>query len=244
MEALFSYGVFAPPAVFIWLSPVGALIALRWRRVGLALALVSGIALYALATPALSSYLLARVEAALPSEVEFGAAQAIVVLGGDVRAGAGAIPDTLGPLSLERVLLAAQAYRRLNLPIVVSGGRVARAHASEAALMQAALGADFAIPVKWTEERSRTTWENAVYTAQVLRPERLTAVVLVSQSWHLPRAIWAFERTGLRALPWPAPRAAAHVDRLGDYLPNIAGLRDSSFALHEIVGAVYYRLRH
>jgi uncharacterized SAM-binding protein YcdF (DUF218 family) len=212
--------------------------------VGIALALLSGFALYAAATPALSSYLLSRLEAALPSEVEFGAAQAIVVLGGDVRAGAGAIPDALGPLSLERVVLAAQAYRRLNLPILVSGGRVGRAHASEAALMRAALGADFAIPARWTEEQSRTTWENAVYTARLLRPEKLTTVVLVSQSWHLPRAIWAFERAGLQPLPWPAPRAAKHVGRLGDYLPNIGGLRDSSFALHEIIGAVYYRLRH
>lgn len=244
MEALFSSGIFAPPAVFIWLSLVGALIALRWRRVGITLALLSGLALYAAATPALSSYLLSRVEAALPAEAEFGAAQAIVVLGGDVRAGAGAIPDTLGPLSLERIVLAAQAYRRLKLPIVASGGRAGRARASEAALMQAALAADFAIPVAWVEQQSRTTWENAVYTARLLRPERLMTVVLVSQSWHLPRAIWAFERAGLRPLPWPAPRTAAHVGRLGDFLPNIAGLRDSSYALHEIVGAVYYRLRH
>jgi uncharacterized SAM-binding protein YcdF (DUF218 family) len=244
MEALFSYGIFAPPAVFIWLSLAGTLIALRWRRVGLALALLSGLALYAAATPVLSSYLLARIEAALPPAVDFGTAQAIVVLGGDVRAGNGTIPDRLGPLSLERVVMAAQAYRRLSLPIAVSGGRVGRAHTSEATLMQAALAADFAIPVAWAEQQSRTTWENAVYTARVLQPEKLSTVVLVSQSWHLPRAIWAFERAGLRALPWPAPRTAAHAVRLGDFLPGIAGLRDSSYALHEIIGAVYYRLRH
>jgi uncharacterized SAM-binding protein YcdF (DUF218 family) len=248
MESLFSYGPLAPPAVFIWLSLVGALIAFRWRRMGISLALLSSLALYAAATPALSSYLLARVEAALPPPPDFTAdltaAQAIVVLGGDVRVGSGAIPDRLGPLSLERVVLAAQAYRRLHLPVVVSGGRVGRAQASEAALMQAALAADFAIPVAWVEPRSRTTWENAVDTAQLLRPEHLTTVVLVSQSWHLPRAIWAFERAGLRALPWPAPRTAMHTDRPGDFLPNIAGLRDSFYALHEIIGRTYYRLRH
>lgn len=212
---------------------------------GIALALFSSLVLCAAATPALSSYLLARVEAALPGKVDFATAQAIVVLGGDVRSGNGAgIPDRLGPLSLERVVLAAQAHRRLNLPIVVSGGRIGRAHASEAVLMQAALAADFAISVGWVEQHSRTTWENAVDTAQLLRPEKLTTVVLVSQNWHLPRAIWAFERAGLHALPWPAPRTAVHADRLGDFLPGIAGLRDSFYALHEIFGAVYYRLRH
>ncbi len=152
MEALFSYGILAPPTVFITLSLFGALIALRWRRVGIAVALASGVALYVAATPALASYLLARVEAALPAEVDLGKAQAIVVLGGDVRHGDGAaIPDTLGRLSLERVMLAAQAYRRLHLPVVVSGGRVGGAHASEAALMRAALEADFAVPVAWSE---------------------------------------------------------------------------------------------
>lgn len=244
MEALFSYGILAPPAVFIWLSLAGALIALRWRRVGIALTLLSSLALYGAATPALSSYLLARAEAALPPVVDFTTAQAIVVLGGDVRAGNGAIPDSLGPLSVERVVLAAQAYRRLHLPVVVSGGRIGRAQASEAALMQAALDADFAIPIARVEQQSRTTWENAVYSARLLRSERLTTVVLVSQSWHLPRAIWAFERAGLRALPWPAPRTARHFARLGDFLPSISGLRDSFYALHEIIGGVYYRLRH
>lgn len=245
MEALFSYGILAPPTVFITLSLFGALIALRWRRVGIAVALASGVALYVAATPALASYLLARVEAALPAEVDLGKAQAIVVLGGDVRHGDGAaIPDTLGRLSLERVMLAAQAYRRLHLPVVVSGGRVGGAHASEAALMRAALEADFAVPVAWSENELRTTWENAVDTARLLLPQKVTTVVLVTQRWHLPRAIWAFERAGLQALPWPAPRTAPHFRRAGDFLPSIAALRDTFYALHEIVGAAYYRLRH
>ncbi len=244
METLFSYGVFSLPAVFIWLSLAGALIALRWAGVGIPLALVSSLALYAAATPAVSSYLLARAEAALPSDVDFAGAQAIVVLGGDVRVGNGPVPDSLAPLSLERVVLAAQAYRRLHLPIVVSGGRVRQSRASEAALMQAALAADFAIPTAWVEQQSRTTWENAVDTARLLQPEHVTTVVLVSQSWHLPRAMWAFERVGLRALPWPAPRTATHAGRFGDYLPSVAGLRDCGHALHELIGGVYYRLRH
>ena len=72
--------------------------------------------------------------------------------------------------------------------------------------MKAALETDFAVPVAWSEDASRTTWENAVFTARLLRPAGIETVVLVSQAWHLPRAIWAFERVGVAALPWPAPR--------------------------------------
>ena len=167
------------------------------------------------------------------------------MLGGDVRRGdGGEVPDTLGPLSLERVAFAAAAYRRLHLPVVVSGGRVVGAHLSEAALMQAALQEDFAIPVARNEDRSRTTWENAVYTARLLQVEKLTTVVLVSQAWHLPRALWAFERAGLKPLPWPAPRTALQIDALRDFMPSIAALHATFYALHEMIGALYYRLRH
>jgi len=245
MEHLVAYGLLAPPTIFIVLSLAGALLALRWRPLGIGLALVSSLALFLAATPAVSSYLLCRVEAELPAKADFGLAQAIVVLGGDVRAGNGAdVPDTLGPISLERLALAAQAYHRLHLPIVVSGGRVGGAQRSEASLMRSALETDFAVPVAWSEDGSRTTWENALYTAHLLQPERLTTVVLVSQAWHLPRALWAFERVGLRALPWPAPRAVLHADAATDFLPNTAALEDSFRALHELIGGVYYRLRH
>lgn len=241
----FSFGILALPTVFITLSLAGAVMALVWRRVGIVLTLASSLSLYAAATPLLSSYLLHCVELALPRDVELGSAQAIVVLGGDVRRGNGAdIPDTLGPLSLERVVLGAAAYRRLHLPVVVSGGRIWGAQSSEGALMKAALGEDFAVPVAWAEERSRTTWENAAYTARLLQPEKLTTVVVVSQAWHLPRALWAFERVGLKALPWPAPRTAPRLGGFGDFLPSLGALNDTFYALHELIGGVYYRLRH
>ena len=227
------------------LGLIGALILPLWRRTGIALVLASGLCLFVAATPALSSYLVRRVESAIPANVDFRDAQAIVVLGGDVRLGdGGAIPDAIGALSLERVAFGAAAYRRLHLPMLVSGGKVVGAHASEAALMKAALEENFAVAAGWAEDQSRTTWENAVYTAQLLQPEKLTTVVLVSQAWHLPRALWAFERVGLKALPWPAPRTALRLGALADFLPSIAALRDSSHALHEMIGGVYYRLRH
>jgi uncharacterized SAM-binding protein YcdF (DUF218 family) len=241
----FSFGILAPPTVFIALSLVGALIALVWRRSGIGLALASGLGLYVAATPALSSYLLQRVEAALPQNVDLGAAQAIVVIGGDVRLGnRGDISDALGPISLERVVFGAAAYRRLHLPVLVSGGRVAGAQVSEALLMKAAFEENFDIPVAWSEDRSRTTWENAVYAAQLLEREKLTTIVLVTQAWHLPRALWAFERVGMTALPWPAPRTALRLGALDDFLPSVVALHDTAHALHEMIGAVYYRLRH
>jgi len=75
-----SYGFLAPPTIFIVLCLLGPLTALVWRRTGLAIALVSGVSLFASATPALSSYLMRHVEAAIPQDGDLDAAQAIVVL--------------------------------------------------------------------------------------------------------------------------------------------------------------------
>jgi uncharacterized SAM-binding protein YcdF (DUF218 family) len=250
MEHLVSFGFLALPTVFITLGIIAAVLALvrpRRRRLWLALTLLANLCLYAAATPALSSFLLRRAEtpAAAGADVDLQSAQAIVVLGADVVAGNGAdIPDRLGPMSLERVFLAAAAYRRLHIPVAVSGGTGDNAHQSQAALMRAALEGNFGVPVNWVEGRSRTTWENAVDTARLLRPAGVDTVVLVTSAWHLPRSVWCFEQAGLRALSWPAPRDPLHATRLGDFVPDLHALDGSFNALHELIGRIYYRLRY
>ena len=245
MAELISYGFLTPPAVLVLLSLVGMLLVLRWRRFGIALTILSSIALYSLATPLVGSWLLHEAENGIPANPELSGAQAIVVLGGGVHLGDGAeTPDTLSSLSLERVVYAAEAYRRLHLPVAVSGGSVFPAQTAEAALMRTAFSRDFAVPVAWSDDQSRTTYENALYTARLLSPERIATVIVVTHAWHLPRALWAFEHVGLRALPWPVPRDFVRLKRIDDLLPSIAALHDSAYALHEIIGLFYYRLRY
>jgi uncharacterized SAM-binding protein YcdF (DUF218 family) len=117
-------------------------------------------------------------------------------------------------------------------------------NATVGGLMKEALERDFAVPVSWAEDRSRTTRENADFTAPLLQDQGITTVVLVSHAWHLPRGLWSFERAGLKPMPWPAPRSVVRLRRIDDFLPSIAALHDSFYALHEMFGGVYYRLRY
>src|SRR5947209_2879318 len=183
MLDLVSYGALAPPAVFILLSLAGALLALVWRRVGLSIVLAAVLCLYVLATPAFSSWLSRRVEAETPENPDFGSAQAIVVVGGDVRLGDDGKPDTLGPNSLERLLFAAQAFRRLRLPVAVSGGPAEGSQQPAGDLMKTVLERDYAVPVVWNENRSATTIENARYMAPLLAAARVKTVIVVTQPW-------------------------------------------------------------
>src|SRR5690242_16495244 len=169
MRNLIGYGFLAPPNILIVLCIVGALLSLVWRRVGIIVVLVSSFSLYISATPAFSSYLLWYIESKIPESNNLSIAQAIVVLGVDVHQGRSITPERLGPQSLERLVMAAEAYYRLHLPIAVSGGLISDSRMSVAELMKTTFEQYFSIPVTWSEERSRNTYENARYTEKLLR---------------------------------------------------------------------------
>jgi len=239
-----SYSVVMPPTVLILVCLAGALLALLRPRAGIAIMLAGSVCLFLAALPVVSTALLHQVEAEIPTGPDPRAAQAIIVLGGDLHRGAGGVPDSLGPLSLERVAYAARLYRIVRLPVAVSGGPTGGSSSGVAAAMREELEQDFAVPVAWTEQRSRSTFENASFTAQLLRPENITSVFVVTQAWHMPRALWSFERVGLHAIPWPTPRTAIRAAGIGDFLPSATAILQSFYALHEIFGMLYYELRY
>jgi uncharacterized SAM-binding protein YcdF (DUF218 family) len=110
--------------------------------------------------------------------------------------------------------------------------------------MKTALERNFAVPVAWDEDRSATTWENAVDTKPLLDAAGIKTIVLVTHAWHMPRSLWCFERVGLKALPWPAPRTEWRGGGVAAFLPRSGALQASFYALHELIGGAYYRLRH
>lgn len=234
-----------PPGALILLGAVAAWVTLWRPHMGIAVTIVATSLLFLAALPIVSARMIEEVEIKPDDKPDFAGAQAIVVLGGGIHPGDGnKAPDTLGPWSLERVLFAAHAYKQLNLKIAVSGGQVGGAHTSEASLMKAALEGEFHVPVTWVEDKSRTTYENAVFTAKLLKADKISTVVLVTQAWHMRRALWSFERAGLHAIPYPAPLTFEEKDRIADYVPSIGALERSYHALHEAIGLAYYRLRY
>src|SRR5258707_12957130 len=78
----------------------------------------------------------------------------------------------------------------------------------------------------------------------MLQKTYVRSFIVISQARDTPRAIWSFERVGLRALPWPTPRTGLKIDRLEDFLPSTGALDESFYALHELIGGLYYRMRY
>lgn len=171
-------------------------------------------------------------------------ADAIVVLGAGRERGDPAWgSDQPTMIGLERLRYAARLAKASGLPVLSSGGLDSGALPSEAQIMSDSLRDDFGVAVRWKEERSRTTWENAHMTADILLPQGIRRVVVVTQGWHMPRSVWSFEQAGFEVVPAPVGFFSADNARpLGGWMPEYSAIWQSGVLLNEAVGQVAYGL--
>jgi uncharacterized SAM-binding protein YcdF (DUF218 family) len=237
-----------PPGVVVILAALGLLLQRRWRYLGSALLWTSVAILLILSMPITGNALLGALEksvVALTSDnIRAPSVDAIVVLGGGRDADQPQYDgDTVSSFTLERLRYAARLQRATNLPILVSGGTVFGERAPEAELMRQTLARDFQVPVTWIEDRSRNTLENAVYSGAILAAAGKKKVWLVTDAWHMPRALWAFHHADIGAVAAPTGFTRTGERTLLDFLPSSRGLYLSSLALHERLGLTWYRWR-
>ncbi len=227
---------------------IGVIVAWWWTRLGLWAATVGVVFLYLLSTPVVADFLIWSIDAlaeaipALPSDAPPGT---IVVLSADYRKGSSpGEPDRVGPVTLERLAAAVRQEQRLGLPILVSGGRPEDTDDSLADMMSAALQEEFRVPVRWREDRSTNTYENAAFSAAILRREGVSSALLVTHPWHMARALLSF-----RAVGYPVVPAIRHGGRLSSlsassFFPQVPALLSSYYALHELLGLGWYLWRY
>lgn len=171
-------------------------------------------------------------------------ADAIVVLGGGRQAADQAWGmEQPAPPAVERLRYAARLAKASGLPVLLSGGSPYAQAYSEAALGEVLMTRDFGVPVRWLESRSRNTWENALFSAELLQQAKLRRVLLVTSAVHMPRARWSFERAGLTVLPAPVGfLGEATALPLGGWLPDAQAVAQSNALLHEALGRQLYPL--
>lgn len=197
--------------------------------------------LWLLALPAVGDAMLRTLEGKPLIRADLLQAQVIVVLGGGLYRNAPEYGgDTVGDATLLRLRYAVKLHRESGLPLLVSGGNPAGANLSEAEAMRRVLTAEFGVPVRWVEGASNNTHENARFSAALLKPERITRIMLVTHAWHMPRALKSFTEAGLAVSPAPTLFHHAPLSLL-DFLPTQYG--DSRHAIHEWIGLIWYRLR-
>ena len=172
-------------------------------------------------------------------------ADAIVILGAGRERGDPAWDSQDQPtgVAMERMRYAAQLAKASGLPVLTSGGLHYGTPPSEAQLMADSLQRDLGVSVRWKEERSRTTWENAQMSAELLQPLGIKRVVVVTQAWHMQRSRWSFEQAGFDVVPAPVGFLGRdHARPFGGWLPEGKSLWQSGQLLNEAVGLLGYKL--
>ena len=241
--------LFLPPAGPLILSAIGLIVIKRQSQLGTVLITVSLSVLYLSATPLVSHTLVAGLEPAGPlsdAQLKQNKAKAIVVVAGpdcyyDAPEYNG---DTAGPHMLTRLRYAADLYRKTQLPLVVIGGDGLGRGTPAAVYMKEILEKDFRVPVRWSNGRSRHTFDNARYAQQVLSKEGIKTIYLVTHSWHMSRAQEAFQTQGLSVIPAPTSFATENQLGTGIYalIPRSQAMELTNRALHEWVGLLLHPL--
>ncbi len=186
-------------------------------------------------------------------------AEVIVVLGGGTESADPPRPMTEVNGAGDRVLYAARLYHQEAAPhILVSGGNLefSTARGDTPAQEMAELLALTNVPNEaiWQQTESQNTYEDALYSAQMLEERGITTIILVTSALHMPRSLALFEKQGLTVLPAPVDFTITEqnwenafqpgLDEFLIYLlPNTSSLGLTTNVLKEYLGMFVYGLR-
>lgn len=244
-----------PPVPLLLLVLIGARLILPRRGLGWLVILLATLGLWFSACsgtaqfltqvalkvpPALTREQIAELKAAAQAKQPI----AIVVLGGGQEALA---PEygvaNLNSFSLERLRYGLWLGRETGLPVAFSGGLGwsqpdGQPEAQTAARIAAQ---DFNHPLKWVEDQSKDTRENAARSVALLKPAGITQIVLVTHGWHMPRSVAMFEdaaRGSMKIQPAPMGLAARVDTKSLEWVPTARGFMNVRNALHEWLGSL------
>jgi uncharacterized SAM-binding protein YcdF (DUF218 family) len=243
-------GALLAPMTLLLLALAVAFVTARWRpRLSRGLLGLSLLLVLALSTVPIDHWLIDPLEHRFPDALTLqpGHVDGIIVLGG-------AILNTdipfngqpgLGDAGERATAFFELARRYPDARLVFSGGGggipspagVSEADSAKVLFNGMGLSEDRVI----YERESRTTWENAQFSKQLVRPKPGERWLLVTSAWHMPRAVGCFRRNG-----WPVIAYAVdylgYSDKawLGFDAPHV--LLGLNYAVKEWIGLVSYHL--
>jgi len=235
-----------PPLSLLLLLALGIILPYRRRKLAKLLIIAAFALLWIASTPYFAEgalHLLEERTAAMDDNHQN--AEAIVILGGGTYFSAPeyAGRDTISDATLVRLRYGAKLQRETGKPILVTGGKPLGNHISEAKQMRVALEQDFRVPVRWTEEESENTLENASHSFLILQQAGIRKIYLVTHAWHMPRSAEAFRRAGFEVVEAPTAFTTRYQTDLLAFLPQATALHDSKIFFHEVIGLLWYRVK-
>lgn len=185
-------------------------------------------------------------------------APAIVVLGGGILPKIAPRPWVEVSEQGDRVLYGARLYLQGKAPVIIlSGGRIdwkkgGPPESQDMAQIVEAMGVPKSAILQ--DPTSLNTYENAVNVRKILDEKGIQRrVLLVTSALHTPRSLAIFKRQGIEAIAAPTDFLITQADILEkqgtwqgtvlNLLPDTERFANTTRAIKEYVGIVFYRLR-
>ena len=234
------------------LGLLGLVLIARRKRFGWLLCIVATSALWLLSCQAvvvwLSQTVLPQYPPVTALQLKAAKVQAIVVLG----SGTLPVAPEYGEAQPHYATTSRLRYgiwlaRQSGLPVAFTGGNgwaassLTRTTEAEVAGRMAAQ--EFGFTLRWLEDKSRDTAENAQLTAIMLKQSGIERIAVVTDALHIPRAMVEFERTGLVITAAPTTYVLPTKSTLLQWLPSADALHDSTRLAHEMLGLAVARRR-
>ncbi|MDP3824222.1 MAG: YdcF family protein [Burkholderiales bacterium] len=245
-----------PPVPFLLLLLLGARLLLPRRGLGWLVILLSVAMMWLSSTTGaaqfLSQFVLHPPGALTSSRIKELKAEtrqpaAIVVLGSGMEPYA---PEygvsNLTRYSVERLRYGIWLGRETGIPVAFSGGvgwASPEEGKTEAQVASQIAAQEFGRPLKWLEDKSRDTRENAAFSIALLKPLGIKRIVLVTHGWHMPRAVRAFEEAAgkgsdieIEAAPMGLARAVEATSLT--WIPSTHGITEVRNIVRELYGRI------
>ena len=235
----------APSQIGLLLSAFGlALCFTRFRERGLRFASAGSGMLAVMAFTPLGHFLTVPLETRFPSPPEnLAPVDGVIVLGGSVDL-------TLGG-QLDRVVLTDSA-ERLTAPLglllrfpkarlVFTGGAAVELRGRT--FTEAGMTKRFWREIGFDQDRASNTYENVVFTRDLVKPKPGERWLLVTSATHMPRSIGTFRQAGFPVIPYPVNyRTNGRLWSLNMPSNKLRALQLVDQATHEWLGLAVYWL--
>jgi len=190
---------------------------------------------------------------------EIPTGEAIVLLGGGTEPAIYPRPGVEINGAGDRVLYAAQLYKDGKAPIILlSGGEItwlndgSATPAEDMAKILSSIGVPSEAMI--IEDRSRNTYENALYAKELLGEKGINKILLVTSAMHMPRSVALFEAQDFEVTPLPVDYSVVEnqsaesqdsifITKILNIIPNASNLALTTNALKEYLGTFIYQLQ-
>jgi uncharacterized SAM-binding protein YcdF (DUF218 family) len=232
-----------PPGIFILIFMLLYLISKS--KVVKYIALFSAIGIYFLST-IFGSYILSRPfeDAYTTPKLTADPSSVVIVLSGGIVYHQG--KEKLSRATFKRLYKGFEVVSKTKGKILVSGGKIFSNTSIASAMLMKKVLMELGIPENKiiVQDRSKNTVQDALYSKKILENYKKDKIYLVTSAIHMKRALDIFINTfkNIKIIPVPCDFVVDEQINILQFFPNFGVFFVNSFAIHEILGDLWYKV--